>query len=352
MGRRQKGAHANADCFQAIPAAAKVRESHAPRVKISRRTPPPGDGPPFYMAFCSFCRLAPALLKRFSNGVDRVCDLSNFSRLSPNKTKTKTTIDRMKRILKSKKAFTLIELLVVIAIIAILAALLLPALAAAKRKAQRINCVSNIKQVGIAFRLWEGDNNDRYPMAIQTQFNGAKEKLYVSGQSPQAPAGYNVNSVFVVMSNECSTPKILFCPADNGVGQGPNSGYTGNATMTRTYATNFVTFSNTPAYLSYFVCGDANETYPQMIMIGDRNIGTTAQNVPATTTNTYATAATTFQWTGGWWGWTAVDLHLRVGNVGMADGSAQQLTVSGLQTALATATNGASTQSPWYNFPQ
>ena len=241
----------------------------------------------------------------------------------------------MKRILKQNKAFTLIELLVVIAIIAILAALLLPALAAAKRKAQRINCVSNLKQVGIGFRLWEGDNNDRYPMAVSTAYNGAKEKIYCAANSPtQIPAGYGLTNDFVVMSNELSTPKILFCPSDS----------------VRSATTNFVALANDNQNLSYFVCGDAAETYPQMILDGDRNVGTwSAANTPAVMTNTAG-----LQWTGGtaWWAWTAVDMHLRVGNIGMADGSAQQATVAGLQTALGTATNGASSTAPWYNFPQ
>lgn len=257
----------------------------------------------------------------------------------------------MKNILKQKKAFTLIELLVVIAIIAILAAMLLPALAAAKRKAQRISCVNNIKQDSLAFKIWEGDNNDQMPQAVSTASGGAKEYIYSAASTGRQ---FGVTNIFMVMSNELSTPKILYCPSDS------MPDHAGAA------ATNFVQISqsspipqpqgNTTAYgcafISYFVCGDASDTYPQMILDGDRNIGTaTAANTAALNTNSTVNL-TGCQWKGAYWSWTATDLHLKAGNIGLADGSVAQVSVSGLWQALLASTNGASTTQPAFNFPQ
>ena len=279
----------------------------------------------------------------------------------------------MKKLLKQKSAFTLIELLVVIAIIAILAAMLLPALAAAKRKAQRINCVNNLKEIGLAFRVWEGDNNDQYPMSVSTKQGGASEFCSSSAGTGLNGGKGGFVAAYLCMSNELSTPKLLICTSDGGRSSVATnfpqiwlSLWTAGNPPTPTVAT----VAGAPlavSFTSYFLCGDAAEAYPQMILTGDRNIsnqGVTTAGQAATgfgtgpvfgTNSIYmpagnATSGGTSSGAGAW-GWTANDLHQKSGNLGIADGSVQQATCSGLWTSLLNATNGASTSVPVYNIP-
>ena len=136
----------------------------------------------------------------------------------------------------SKNGFTFVALLVIIAVIAILAAMLLPALASAKRKAQRINCMNNLKQM----RTGLSNLGRRQRRQIH---HGGFQKIN---------SGADTFRYFQVMSNELSTPRILFCPSD-----------------TRTAAT-FVRLKN--QNVSYFVGLDARDAYPQRFLSGDRNL--------------------------------------------------------------------------------
>ena len=139
---------------------------------------------------------------------------------------------------RAQAGFTLIELLVVIAIIAILAAMLLPALAAAKERAKRTECVNNLRQWGLGCVIYAGDSDDKFPIskAGANPINEIKGGYYTRWmfydagvQGQKLPAGnFIVNGAnsyqglgALYASKLAGDGKISFCPSMNDAGKDP-----------------------------------------------------------------------------------------------------------------------------------
>jgi len=185
---------------------------------------------------------------------------------------------------------TLLEVIVLLAAMAVLAFVLLPRLLQMRpmgEQAKRIRCVSQLKQIGLSYRQWAYDHHGKFPMSLSMTNGGTMDH----------PLAHEPWVHYQKLSIELNTPIVLVCPADRRMKE----------------ATSFATrFGN--SNVSYFVSLEADETRPNMVLSGDRNL--TSNNV-ALSPGLYAVDTNATH------GWTK-QLHRLNGNIGLADGSVQQ----------------------------
>jgi prepilin-type processing-associated H-X9-DG protein len=196
-----------------------------------------------------------------------------------------------------ENAFTKWDLLICIATVGMLGLSLFVFLPATgtKCRASRINCVSNLKQVGLGFRMWSNDRGERFPWQVPASEGGTKEF---------APLPYAAVH-FVLVSNEFNSPKILTCPDD------------ANRSRTADW--------QAPLHgsLTYFAGISAHETIPSATLSGDRNLSTSSTMTAGLLT---INKPKSVRWTG--------DIHKHAGNIGFADGSVSQTTSEMLRRAI------------------
>lgn len=192
------------------------------------------------------------------------------------------------RMNKNQRALAAKEMLVAMVVVAAIVGIILPAFISPRTRGlprtAQMQCVNNLKQVGLAFRIYANDHADLFPLQVAEREGGALESIERA----------DVSRIFLSMSNELSVPKTVICPADS-----------------RVAAASWIAFGNTN--ISYFVSVDGEGGYPNMILSGDRNLERGGSLLSGLTVLS-ANAPTT---------WTSA-LHQNAGNFGLVDGSVVQ----------------------------
>lgn len=193
---------------------------------------------------------------------------------------------------RRRAAFSLVEFLAIVACIAVVYLVIAPSIHT-ERPASRIKCVHNLKNVGLAFRIFATDHGDLFPAAVMLT-NGI------------APGSIDALSVYLTLSSELSTPKIVYCRADKK----------------RVAAESFTNL--TTKNISYFASFDAAETDTEAFLAGDRNIQTNGVLVP--TGPLVVSTNIALSW--------SKEIHNEQGDIAMGDGSVRQLSSARLKYAV------------------
>jgi Tfp pilus assembly protein PilE len=195
----------------------------------------------------------------------------------------------MKATFGAQVGFTRLEMFVVCAVITILVGMGWMAVSGPRKYVRRISCVSNLKEIATANRIFVNDHNGLFAAQISTNHNGIME-FSSRGEAYKQ---------FQILSNELGSPKVLVCPQDS-----------------RSSASNFSALNN--SHLSYFAGLDVSDKYPSGFLAGDRSLTVNGAS--------YATAVVRVR-TNDVVAWTPA-LHESEGYVAFADGSVLWLTTA------------------------
>jgi len=202
-------------------------------------------------------------------------------------------------------SFTLKDLLVVFGVTALLVFVVFVQYPRARDGAWFIRCTSHLKQIGLSFKTFAIDNNEKYPFELSVTNWGTMEMITNKAVWPH----------YAVMSNELSTPKILVCPADRQ--RSPADSFLNVLPDSAKHAVPF-----DDRHLSYFVGVDGTQELPNSLLSGDRFLGMNGERLSPGLR--FVSTNQVLRWVKSW--------HYQGrGNLLLGDGSVQQASSSRMQ---------------------